>query len=779
MMENIYNDKVRLLRELDKQRDQTLTHLEGAKLQQEARASYDDRLTRERQEWVRQAAEKATERGRAAMSQANEWARLKETEENYHRTCRDEVIRDEAAKAKQQAADWRWRQADQQAGDLPRKAKLTREEQDYPKAKANKPITIKPTITTTKPQPTENAAESKPFEVPPNIEEARRKAALERGQDEMTNKQLKAEHTRLIAELEMLRRGEVKPNVTKRLPQGCRPVKREEASRGRWGTVEVHEAGLGPKSKPKTCEQNAWEMRREADEANTRHNVKVQPSSKPQVAQDHRPQAKESARLPSKPQSTPSTKVNKPSWVDASASEDEGLDKYDSYVKTSFEAPTIDARWEAAPDTTEGSEEVLGEAGEGLYSGGIADLAEPLFYPPYTTNSMKNDHSKLTPVYQRSREDAEVDDEYEYSDLSYESDQENQTINPDLSQRQTIRLLEDDEVINDLSAKRSEIRQIYRDVQDCTPPPQDRGRTDSADDYRAEVSPAISQFDPPPEKRSTTNSLHPGNSAPKSHFPVSAAANELNTSNRAVEARGLQYYIDILTTPSSQQPKLHDEFEVNREQTEASLIRDIRPKEEPALQDGFRHQLIRRENKRWRRQANEAADDSRVSHTMDAKLHLTKNSPSASQTGQTSHEATDITNPLIKPIAWDIDATPDKAKSRDEPNQNSDRSPAQQLQIEKPAQAWVIDLDADSPSKSLSNAFEAKKRSLAEKLEHRDLKPKEATRAKTKEELLKIRKQMLKAPTTPKVCEVDVKKVQPVKSGVMGRLASGERTKVR
>jgi hypothetical protein len=767
MMENIYNDKVRLLRELEKQREQTLAQLEGTKQHHETRESPDDRLTRERQEWVRQAAEKATERGRAAMYKANEWARLKEKEENYHRTRREEVMRDEAAKAKQQAADWQQRQLqpEQQVGDLSRRAKLTREEREYPKATDHKPITIKHTVTATKPKPAEH--KSKPFEVPHNIGEARRKAALERGQDEMTNKQLKAEHSRLIAELEMLRRGEVKPSTTKRPPQDSKPMKREEA-RGRWGKVEVHEADLGSESRPKNWERNAWEKRREADETHTWHNVEVQPSSKPPGTAHHKPPAKHSTGFSSKPQSTPSTKLNKPSWVAVSFSEDEVLDKYESYVKTSFEA-TFNPRGEAAPDMTEGSEAALGEE-EGLYS---EEIDQPLLNPPYTTNSMRNDKSKLTPpVYLRSREDAEVDDEY--SDLSYESAQESRTVHPDLSQRSTVRILEEDKAIKDLSAKSSAIRQMHRDVQDRSPH-QDRGRvrTDSADVYRTDVSPAIRQIDQTPQGR-TKSSLHQGNSAPKAS-PVSATPIDISTSHGDVGARGLQYYIDMLTNPSSQQPKLHDEE--NRGQTEASLVRDVRPREDPALQDGYRHQLKLRENERKRR-SNEAADHSRVSHTKDAKLHQTKNSPPASHPEQASHA--EIMNPLVKPVAWDIEVLPtaNKAKSRDGPKNDSDKSPTQ-LQVNKPAEAWAIDLDADSPSKSLSNAFLAKKRSLAEKLEHRDLRPKEATRAKTKEELLEIRKQMMKAPTTHKVIEVDFKQIHPAKSKVMGRLASGERTKVR
>jgi hypothetical protein len=254
-----------------------------------------------------------------------------------------------------------------------------------------------------------------------------------------------------------------------------------------------------------------------------------------------------------------------------------------------------------------------------------------------------------------------------------------------------------------------------------------------------------------------------------------------------------QYYTDLLTTPafSKNQPTFRP-LEEEKSSGDLGLYSAAKASlKESLLSESFNSLLYSRSAGQKSQDfdkylRSEPSDTFKLSQTDDLKYSKTE----AHVPGELSSKV-DIEQLLQskkEPLAWEVESKPEQRKVSVK-QRESERSytapqamltqkpPLRKASQERHGEVWDIELDSGTQQRSLADAFLAKKRDLAGKLERREAKSKEEPKKeKSKEELQAIRKQMLKGRSHP--IEVEVNKTQPANSKLMGRLASGERVKV-
>mmetsp|Transcript_32626 Transcript_32626/g.56676 ORF Transcript_32626/g.56676 Transcript_32626/m.56676 type:complete len:840 (-) Transcript_32626:3648-6167(-) len=733
-MEKVYNDKVRLLQELDRQREQTLAAFGNPQWLTEATVLSEQRLAQERQAWVKKAAEKATERGLTELAQANEWARLKELEENYNKKRREEEIELETAKAQKQAAEWREKR--QPAINKPKDENFERSWTagviDVETVVVSKPAKKAQLFITSSQSPRRDA--KKPAVVRPSIKEARLQA-LQKGQDAIAQENLKKEHLRLRAELDMLKKSnaakleeknlKVKADISLTTPSSKRResyTEKVDYSEPKVAYPEPQVAYVEPKAKyveslpvyqesrvikspshdpPKTAEKNIWERRRKEAEMKgelTRFGSEPLLEDKDEVLEES---ADYRLLIPNRAQSA------------AAIREYAGVQRYSTYED---EEDSLDSSYD---EHDRDEVEDIGSYGSG----------EPELEYEYSVGS---------------------------SDLD-DSPREHSLKNSSSGRALSVLLTEDDKVIEDLSIKDTQIRKIWRDIR----------------------APSPTEFEQPkaPQKKPETKVEIV--QKPTLDLPVSKA--------REFPHKGKeQYYIDILSTPPSSKVVTERQVsEARKGRAENAFHVVAKPSQVSPSQKLESTRARRHKSQDFEGTSKELSEDTPLTIKQETGLAL-KHSNSFKE--REPIEVLEETKECVKPTSWEINlkavkkSPPPRVKSQErvlaEREHVLSKSPSRGSIEAKPAEAWNIEVDARVQAKSLHDAFLEKKRDLARKLEHRELKSEKAHKEKSKEELLEIRKNMMKAPNKPEVIEVEFKKFQPHNQRVVGRLASGERPKV-
>jgi hypothetical protein len=752
-----YQEKASLLQELEMQRESALLQVGNAHRLAESKEREDFERAREKEEWLRQAADRAVERGRAALVQASDWARSKEDEETYLIRRREEVLAAESAKAKQLAAAWNEKQrieAERKASEdaanyIPPGGLVVRGQMDFSKTHFHNPVILKHEISqkTAQDLAAETSAEAEVRLLERQaLQEDQKRVAWERGQEALTKEQLKIEHSRLISELEKLRKadGELKAAQGAREQTSTSRISltkaKKEAQKKQRAERQFQEIFLSA-GKSSILEnipsKNVWEQRR-LEAGPTKFNI-------PEV-----PGAPEAGEVSMKSE-VPRRIVLK---------EGDGADPFESLISSyrSQSTPSLRQPSPKIQESSQISEEEEEDLEESKDSQAVSD----------------NEEEESLEEKEEEAEEDEAEEDYEYSEVSSESEQEQAKLPANYrlpGSRQTRRREDDDALIRDLTAKDPEVNSIWGEVKGSL-----KGPSREEAPYKSHS-----------EVLELENSSY--RSSPASSFSKPPVPRLEKVSTKKSE----QYYTDLLTTPafSKNQPTFRP-LEEEKSPGDLGLYSAAKASlKESLLSESFNSLLYSRSAGQKSQDfdkylRSEPSDTFKLSQTDDLKYSKTE----AQVPGELSYKV-DIEQLLQskkEPLAWEVESKPEKrkvpVKQRESERpytapeaMHTQKPPPRKASVERHGEVWDIELETGTQQRSLADAFLAKKRDLAGKLERREVKSKEEPKKeKSKEELQAIRKQMLKGRSHP--IEVEVNKTQPANSKLMGRLASGERVKV-
>jgi hypothetical protein len=674
MLEKLFRERVKLLQDLDRQRERT-SHQSWLVCSEEVRVSA------ERLEWWRQDSEKTAELRSPDLTQGDQWARLKTAQENCARRQRERLLEEETARTKKRAGEWRTKRCSEQgAADRPK----TTEDSLVVIAKGTCHSKVGAQATQHKKSQEQRTAASKHFRT-------RENEALKRGQAEL----LKKEHTRLLAEIE----------------------------------------------KRKAEEQTPIELSQEP--------AKPQTPSADTEGQAPRTQL---SRKDASPVNAPTVFYNpKPVWRPPA----------DAAVVEERKAEVEAGEWEAG----EGETIVERRAEEWRSCGQVEQTTDERSTAEKRDDEVRGNERKAVDTRvedKRDHEDSkepnsgflEDDEDFVYSEVSSESAEDG----PQVKRQLPNKLYEDDAVIQDLSARDTDIRRRWRDIRHSSVQTQD--------------SQVASHF------------------SPRELTELGRAEALTSLDEGQVSERSDQDYIDIISalTFSENQPKSHPGKEGLRLQAGPKLKGRVSAREDSkSAQPGVRSQdsadselELHSQKQRHSKQTHTA--DSLEVPTHDRQQVLTESSWIDVQRSEGVLRGSQS----VKATAWEIDLKPVKTAVHSRVKSQGRLSRPVELDLTHTArglsqgrsvEAWSIELD--SSSKSLSDAFMAKKRALASKLEQREAKSGGAAKTKTMKELLEIRKNMRRPRHSPKPSEASLKQLTPSSLKLHGRLASGERGKVR
>lgn len=731
-----YSAKAKLLQELEVQREAALAQLGNAHRQAEVKEREDETRTREREEWLKQAADRAAERGREALSQATEFARSKKESETFLQRRREEVLKAETFKAQQLAAAWQdkqWAEAKQKAEEdaanyIPPGGLVVKGQLDFSKTHFHNPVILKHELS----QKTgaETAAETETLDEVKaaerqNLQDQQRRVALERGHEALTKEQLKLEHARLLSELEKLRKadGELKA------AQGAK----EQTSASRVSLTHAKKEAL----KKQRAEKQFQEIFLSNGKSSILENA-PQLNVWEQQKQDAKPPAFSIPDVPAEPMQPKKLLIR----------EGAANDPFESLVssyKTQTESLVEDHE---KPESSEISE----EEAESPESSCVED-EEPL---------------------ESEGSDDEKEDDYEYSEESSEAEEEKlpaKYTQPAWKMNATKKRTSDDALVKELTDEDPDIRQIWGEV---------RGTTRASEEPRHTY-------------KSHSEVLEVDNSSVRSSPASSFSKPPVPRFEKSIVQKE-QYYSDLLTTPafSKNQPTFRPNDEEQKDTADLGIYSAAKASmKESLLSESFSSLLNSRSTGKKsqdfdRYLRSEQSDTFKLSQTDDLRYSKTE----ARLPGDTQDKIDDFEELLqskknAKAPAWEIETKPEKRQVPSRPERQRKiqdevkRAPPRKESEERQGEVWTIGIDSTTQKRSLADAFLAKKHDLAGKLEQRELKTKDQPKKeKTKEELLAIRKEMLKGPRRSKFIKVEVNKTQTANSRLMERLASGERTKV-
>eukprot|EP00359_Climacostomum_virens_P006401 CAMPEP_0204902356 /NCGR_PEP_ID=MMETSP1397-20131031/3620_1 /ASSEMBLY_ACC=CAM_ASM_000891 /TAXON_ID=49980 /ORGANISM="Climacostomum Climacostomum virens, Strain Stock W-24" /LENGTH=888 /DNA_ID=CAMNT_0052070851 /DNA_START=664 /DNA_END=3326 /DNA_ORIENTATION=- len=778
-----YREKLLMYQELEKQRESLYDQIGAAHRQAEAKEREDGEKARERDEWLRQAADRAAERGRSALSQAVKSAKARKEEETYIQRRRQEVLNLETLKAQQLAAAWQDKQyleaqqkaADDAANYVPPGGLVVKGQLDFTKTHFHNPVILKHELTQKPAQDvaaeTEAEAEVRAQEKR-SLQEEQRRIAAERGIEAMTKEELKIQKDILLAELEKIRKadGENKAKLG---------AAKEQSAASRVSLTNAKKEALK--------KQRAEKQFQEIFLSNGKSSILE--SVNPVNVWEPKKQEYETNAI-----SLPAVPIDKGPPKKLVIKEGENVDPFASLV-SSFKSQTEVLPKKPHPEKKPAPEKSYVPAKRPAPEKSYVPVKKPLESPQIPEDDEEDYKESEASSEEDAEEEAEEihesdteesvpdkDDDFEYSEASSESEYEEEKLPakytaPSWKMSKT-KKQDDDALIEELTSKDPEIKQIWGEVKGATgtykytdPIYKSRSETLDRDSSSSQSSPASSFSKPPVPKL-----------------------------GKGTQQKTEQYYSDLLTTPafSKNQPTFRPTEEDQKDTRDLGAYSAVKSNlKESLLSESFTSLLNSRstghksqEFEKYLR--SEPSDTFKLSQTDDLKYSRTE----SRVPGDTQDKIDDIEELLRskkkeKSSSWEIDNKPQKRRvpekesryeRQDDPvnvlaEYSSKRVP--QKEQGKSGESWNIGDDTGTEKASLAEAFLAKKRALAGKLEHRELKAKDQPKKeKSKEELLAIRKEMLKGSKRSKVIDVEVKKTVPANAKLMERLAMGERTKV-
>lgn len=680
-MERVYHDKLRLLHELDKQREQTLADLGTSKWLSNTIGADDQRLVLERQAWVKRASEKATERGIIELAQANEWAKLKDAESNFPKMHDDQDFEIEFTAFEPKATGFS--DSKGPAYKTPIDTEIngrnwTGRRFECFRGTSYEPIKLQHKLSPSKKSPTARKIAQHQTKVLNQHQDEKEFKVTEKSlhgpSNDSSKELLKSEHLRLLTELDKLKItndlliknptvGKVQqdyflpmksthPNTNKPMPQRSPhgnshlPVQRPK-SKAADLDIDIFEQKPSQKSS-KAYGTNVWERRKE----------EYFPQIEPEYLVE-----------PCEPTTPPANRQLLKRSVEYDRFTEDDSDDSDLY------------------DEVREGVSISGSCMRSFvykYSENSSDLddAEQLVEPIETESSKS---TNLRPFQGRERSSRQKNEQYYTEMLSTPT-----------------------------NATKGIAPQIIPKAKDLL-----------GDNILSQVK---------------------HNALPR-NLTGMGETNSLRLKSQ-----------DLTTSNFSQILQSTDHLK-------------------PQLASHHHHHQSKIERPRPLSQSN-----GRASRSFAASNAMI-------ETNTESIDSAELKSQVQgRPPAWEIYVKPEGASMRSastkgklkERSFNPDSPAADELKPPdqsktRPAEAW--DIGADTASKPLADAFMEKKRALASRFEQRDFKPKVSSEPKTKQELLHIRKQQLKAHNKPQVIEVETN-VTPPNSKLLGRLVSGVRTKV-